>query len=404
MEISEEIYVLAKELGMEDLCLPEIEVSNGSLAKILPYLQEKEYKNILLVVDDNTYEAAGKQLKNTLAKSGLNVNLVMLEANQHNQVIADESALVQLLVETPQNTDVCIAVGTGTIHDITRFCGQKMTIPFISVPTAASVDGFTSKGAPLILKGVKRTIQTASPIAVFADIDILKNAPREMTAAGFGDILAKYTSLLDWKISELIGEEPYNQLAADMTRNSLAACVENASKIAAGDDEGIKILIHSLIESGLVMLLLDFSKPASGGEHHLSHYWEMDLLKKEAKQLLHGAKVGVATAIIIDLYKRSFENIDENRLMDSTLTDRLTKHHDQILSMINQLPNPRGVRNLLKEVGGPATTEELNLDNELVAISLNEAFRLRERCTGLYLLNQFKETDIPYSLDKEGAL
>src|SRR5690625_4586681 len=187
-----------------------------------------------------------------------------------------------------------------------------MNIPFVSVPTAASVDGFTSKGAPLIFRGFKETIQTASPIAVFADIDVLKIAPREMTAAGFGDMIGKYTSLLDWKISHLIANEPYNKLAAKSTKKSLEACVKYVHQIADHEDEGLKILMQSLIESGLVMLVLDFSRPASGSEHHLSHYWEMELLKNEEKQLLHGAKVGVASAIIVDLYKQFVANFDIN--------------------------------------------------------------------------------------------
>src|SRR5699024_7710865 len=282
MEISDEVYQLAAELGVKHVLLPENKIANGALEEVIPYAFEKGLETLTLEVDYHTYEAAGSQLEKWLIKDGFQINTVLLQANKHQQVIADEAALVQLLVETPSKTDALIAIGTGTIHDITRFCGSKMNIPFISVPTAASVDGFTSKGAPLILRGMKQTIQTASPIAVFADIDILKTAPKEMTAAGFGDMLAKYTSLVDWKISELVGDEPYHPLAANMTRKSLEACVENIAKIADADDEGIIILIHSLIESGLVMLLLDFSRPASGGEHHLSHHWEMDLLQKDA--------------------------------------------------------------------------------------------------------------------------
>lgn len=202
------------------------------------------------------------------------------------------------------------AVGSGTIHDIVRFVSFKMDIPIIAVPTAASVDGFTSKGAPLIFRGFKNTIQTASPLAVFADINIIKKAPQELTAAGFGDIIGKYTPLLDWKISNLIANEPYNELAAHLTKNSLVACVNHVEEIAAHSELGIKILMQSLIESGLVMLALDFSRPASGSEHHLSHYWEMELLKNDQKQLLHGAKVGVAATIIIDLYEKFFLKYD----------------------------------------------------------------------------------------------
>lgn len=270
-----------------------------------------------------------------------------------------------------------------------------MECSFISVPTAASVDGFTSKGAPLIFKGFKETIQTASPLAVFADISVLKIAPREMTAAGFGDMIGKYTSLLDWKISHLIAHEPYNKLAATITKKSLEACVKYVQQIAANEDDGLKILMQSLIESGLVMLVLDFSRPASGSEHHLSHYWEMELLKNDEKQLLHGAKVGVASAIITDLYKQFVTNFDIDHVSSNYIyIDRVKDHWPNIKEMIYQLPNGDDIRSLLKEVGGPATFKELNVSDRLVRDSLNEAYHLRDRCTGLLLINQFKKHNI----------
>ncbi len=121
-------------------------------------------------------------------------------------VIADEEALIEAMLGIPQNADSIIAVGAGTIHDIARFASYKMAKPFISIPTAPSVDGFNSMGAPVVIKGVKTTYQMHSPIAVFADINVLQKAPKEMIAAGFGDMIGKYTSLADWKFSHLIAK------------------------------------------------------------------------------------------------------------------------------------------------------------------------------------------------------
>ncbi|QDP39108.1 sn-glycerol-1-phosphate dehydrogenase [Radiobacillus deserti] len=396
MEISQDIYELAKQLGQEEPRFPELLVERGALSKVTPYLENRKYSHATLVVDENTYNAAGKHLNNLLEDGGMETIVVSLKASLHNQVVADEATLVQLMVETSKHTDVLIAVGSGTIHDITRFCGYKMNIPFISVPTAASVDGFTSKGSPLILRGVKQTIQTAAPVALFADIDIIRKAPQEMTAAGFGDILGKYTSLFDWEISRLIGGEPYNKLAAERTRQSLRQCVDHVSEIAACSDEGMLILMKSLIESGLVMLLLDYSRPASGGEHHLSHYWEMDFLKKGKKQILHGAKVGVATAIIADLYKQRLGKIDYEK--DDKYGGIIREHGGEILTLLQELPEPDEIKLLLQQVGGATTTSDLHIANTLVAKSLNEAFHLRDRCTGLMLINRFKHNDLEYPL------
>ncbi|MBP1969281.1 glycerol-1-phosphate dehydrogenase [NAD(P)+] [Virgibacillus natechei] len=401
MSIPEDIKKLVKQLNIEEVTLPELNIEKNAIDKIPSYLISHEYKNIVLVVDENTRKAAGNKIEHILSRNDFRLTIVELAPNKYGEVIADERTLIQFLVEIPNSADVILAVGSGTIHDIVRFASFKMSIPFISVPTAASVDGYTSKGAPLIFQGVKKTIQTASPVAVFADIDIIKDAPREMTAAGFGDIIGKYTSLLDWEISSLIGKEPYNQLAADLTRRSLDNCIHSVQEIAKREDKGIKILMQALIESGLVMLVLDFSRPASGSEHHLSHYWEMDLLKKDAKQLLHGAKVGVATTIIIDLYKQIITDIDPDLMStDSRYLESFTTNWEQIKQMMKELPSSQQIKDLLKTVAGPTTPEELNIEHSLVSLSLNEAFHLRDRCTGLFLANQFKQEDFKYPIEK----
>lgn len=400
MKRQEEIYQLMDLTNNHDIHLPDLHVEAEAIVKILPYLKKNNFNKVVLVVDKNTYQAAGKKVEGLLQHTGIITQLICVKETSHQQVIADEQSLVQVMVETRSDTDLFIAVGSGTIHDIVRFAAFKMTIPFISVPTAASVDGFTSKGAPLIFRGVKQTIQTASPLAVFADLAVLSAAPKQLTAAGFGDILGKYTSLLDWKISHLIGGEPYFELAAQMTRKSLETCVNHIDKIARHDQEGIKLLIQALIESGLVMLVLNFSRPASGGEHHLSHYWEMDLLKKDKEQLLHGAKVGVATTLISQLYKDFALRFDPRDVpRNHNYYENISQHWPEIKALISQLPLAKDLKKLLEKVGGPQTTEQLFLSNTLIEASLNEAHHLRDRCTGLYIMNQFKKSRISYPLN-----
>ncbi|WP_425278831.1 iron-containing alcohol dehydrogenase [Caldifermentibacillus hisashii] len=188
MDIYTDIKRLASQLKISNFSIPEIRVEKNAILHIRELIKRKQWKNIVAVYDQNTYLAAGEKLIKFLMNDFEEVIGININENEHGQVIANEESLVQVFIKTPNDADVLIAVGSGTIHDIVRFVGHKMNIPFISVPTAASVEGFTSKGAPLILRGVKQTIQTAAPIAVFADIDVIKAAPREMAAAGFGDI------------------------------------------------------------------------------------------------------------------------------------------------------------------------------------------------------------------------
>ncbi len=395
MDIYTDIKRLASQLKISNFSIPEIRVEKNAILHIRELIKRKQWKNIVVVYDQNTYLAAGEKLIKFLMNDFEEVIGININENEHGQVIANEESLVQVFIKTPNDADVLIAVGSGTIHDIVRFAGHKMKIPFISVPTAASVDGFTSKGAPLILRGVKQTIQTAAPIAVFADIDVIKAAPREMAAAGFGDILGKYTSLLDWEISKLVGNEPFHEGAASLTRKALETCVEYVEEISNADEKGITILMNALIESGLVMQILDYSRPASGAEHHLSHYWEMYLLKTNQKQLLHGAKVGVATTMIVELYKKNWKKLlHSERIKNTDYGNGIEQYGDYIFSVIEKLPSPDELKQLLEKVGGPTTVEELGIPQEIVIESLNEAHHLRDRCTGLLLLNQIKETPI----------
>ncbi|SDK19260.1 sn-glycerol-1-phosphate dehydrogenase [Sediminibacillus albus] len=392
-----EIKQLVKQVKDSNVELPLTEVKKDSIYSIPAYLKSLGFNRIVLTADSNTMEAAGSELAAVLQQEAIEANVVLLPANKHGQVLADEETIIEVMVGTTEETDAILAVGTGTIHDIVRFVSCKMNKPFISVPTAASVDGFTSKGAPLILKGIKKTIQTTAPIAVFADIRILMKAPKELNAAGTGDILGKYTSLLDWKISSLIGGEPYHPLAAELTRQSLEKCMANLEQIGKGEEKGLTVLIHSLLESGLVMQVLNHSRPASGGEHHLSHHWEINLLKRDAKQLLHGAKVGVAAVIVTDMYKRwaqqwSIDTIPGN----SPYKQQLNEHWPEIKAAIEELPEPDQLQNFLKTAGGPASVEELGLPDSFIQASLNEAYQLRNRCTGLFLINKLKRSPLVY--------
>jgi len=363
-----------------DIPIETMFIGADAFSTCLSFLLEKTFKRVLIIADRNTYAAAGEKLAETLGNANLEYSVCLIEPNKIGDVVADEVSIVQALLEIDGHIDALIAVGSGTIHDITRFCSAKSGKPFISIPTAASVDGFTSLGAPLVIRGVKKTFQTVSPIALFADIDVLVNAPKEMTAAGFGDMLAKFTSLADWSFGRFIAEEPYCPVAASITKEALNHCLENVDKIAAGDEEGIRILLASLIQSGLAMLLFGQSHPASGGEHHLSHYWEMEFLQKNRHQVLHGAKVGVSSVLLSKLYREWFES---GELLPKTLNDRSEK----IAGIITTIPKAEQLADFLKKVAGPTTPEELGISEDLVERSLKEAHLLRDRFTMLKCYN-----------------
>ncbi|GIP57569.1 sn-glycerol-1-phosphate dehydrogenase [Paenibacillus sp. FSL W8-0186] len=366
--------------------LEKIVLETGAIYKAASFLRDRILHRLVIVADQNTYDAAGKAVEESLQSQGLKTKLCILEPNAAGDVVADEQAVVQLLLEVdPGTTDGLIAVGAGTIHDIVRFASHKTGIPFVSIPTAPSVDGFTSAGAPLIIRGIKKTVAAVPPIAIFADVHVLMKAPQPLVAAGFGDMLGKYTSLFDWKVSRLTGGEPYSEQAAVITEQALKSCIQHAAEIGERTEEGIRILMTALIESGIAMLLFGQSHPASGAEHHLSHHWEMAYLRRGNRALLHGAKVGVACAEISSLYHAA---VDEGKF-PGRQPKALLEHGDQIREWLAEVPPASRIRELLVLAGGPSTLEELGVDEDLFTESLREAHLVRyNRHTLLRALNE----------------
>ena len=275
-----------------------IYVGDNAIAELLAYCDQQDLDEFVLVADTNTYAALGKLVDEAL-RQRYEVTTIVLTGDE---IKADEKFLMKTLVQAPVKPQTFIAVGSGTITDITRFVSYRTRNPFISMPTAPSVDGFTSIGAPLVLDGVKQTLISQAPMAVFADLPTLTAAPKRLIAAGYGDMLGKMTSLADWKLGYLLWDEPYDEDIAVRSKNALDTCIALAADIGKGDAEGIRDLMQGLIESGLCMLDFGASRPASGAEHHCSHYWEMMLLQAKRPALLHGAKVGFATAYVAGLY------------------------------------------------------------------------------------------------------
>jgi glycerol-1-phosphate dehydrogenase [NAD(P)+] len=371
------------------LGIDTILVEAGAITKLRAYLEHREMKNVQLVVDTNTYEAAGRLVEESLSKGKVQAHTTFIVPNAIGDVIADEVSIVQLLLDIQQyQPQVVIAVGSGTLHDIVRYAAYTSSLPFISVPTAPSVDGFNSRGAPIIIRGYKKTIVAIGPDAIFADLDVLTKAPKDMVAAGFGDMLGKFTSLFDWTFGSLTNKELYLEESEIITRTALMRCVEQAPLIAKRDEAGIATLTSALIESGIAMLILGTSHPASGAEHHLSHFWEMEYIAKGRKQLLHGAKVGVACTLISKLYHSLAE---EQFGKQMGVRESVSSNWDTIVQEIKRIPEESELKDILSLVGGPNTIEQLGVSEDLLLRSLEGAHHIRtERYTLLHARNEFQ--------------
>ncbi|MBF8377273.1 sn-glycerol-1-phosphate dehydrogenase [Alicyclobacillus mali] len=368
--------------------LEHLEVGPGALANAVAWIQAR-YRRVVLVMDEHTRAAAGDALAQGLTDLGVLWTACLIEPNAQGDVVADERSIVQALIAAGPDVEALVAVGSGTLHDIARFASYKMRIPFVSVPTAPSVDGFTSAGAPLIVRGIKTTYQTQAPIAVFADTDVLERAPRELVWAGFGDVVGKSTSLADWAFGAIAAGEPYCAHLAGLTREALEMAVAQADGLACARTDAIRSLMEALILSGIVMLLFGQSHPASGGEHHLSHDWEMEFLRSGRRQILHGLKVAAACGVIADVYHAHVEDaVAEAVRAGQAPWASLAGREEEVRAIVASIPSGDHVRSLMRRIGAPAEPSELGVERSLVSASLKRAHKLRNRYTMLRLLNE----------------
>ena len=269
--------------------------------ELAAYCSRAGYEHITLVCDPTTYGLLGEQVHTHLLREGYQASCILLDGGE---VVADETYLMQVLFQVDAQPRLYLAVGAGTITDITRFCSHRSGNPFVCLPTAPSVDGFASVIAPVVIRKFKDTAYAHPPAAIYADIQTLCAAPRPMIAAGFGDMLGKYTALADWKISHLLTGEAYHPEIAGRMQAALDACVSNAQGVRDATPQGIARLMDGLVESGVCMQLNGNSRPASGAEHHFSHFWEMRLLRQGRPAVLHGAKVGIGTVIMAGRFEQ----------------------------------------------------------------------------------------------------
>jgi glycerol-1-phosphate dehydrogenase [NAD(P)+] len=400
-----------------DASIP-VYVGDNALAQLAGFCQARDIRHTLLVADRNTYPVLGQRVEQILTANGIVVNAVVLPGQE---VVPDERYIMEVLLRAGNTAWTYLAVGSGTITDITRFVSHRTRTSFISVPTAPSVDGFAAIGAPLVIANWKRTVPAQPPIAVFGDEATLRAAPRRMIASGFGDMLGKYTSLADWKLGSLVWNEPYNDAIAQRERRALESCVQQAREIGRAEGEGVCRLIEGLVESGLCMVEVGHSRPAGGSEHVLSHFWEMKLLLEGRPPIFHGAKVGVATSMVARRYQviRDMTREEAEERLEAFGTQEREQEEARIRTGLGALgdaavveqepflaltpddyralkakildqwpaiqdvaatvPAPEKIVELLELAGGPTDTRTLGLNDEEVARAQKYAHYLRNR-------------------------
>jgi len=259
-----------------------IVVAEGALARLAAYVP----RPALVVMDENTEAVAGARVA-----SELGAQTLVLPGELH----ATEDMAAQVCAQARAGL---VAVGSGTLTDVVRYAAHTSGLDFVSVPTAASMDGYASSVAAMERNGVKLTLPARAPAAIFADPRIVAAAPVELTRAGIGDLLAKATARVDWLAAHLLYGEDWRELEPPPELDVTAAL--------AGEVEAVTVLLRALIDSGLAMAAIGSSRPASGCEHHASHFWDMLAVRGSRPRALHGLQVGYATGFAMRLQRFAY--------------------------------------------------------------------------------------------------
>jgi glycerol-1-phosphate dehydrogenase [NAD(P)+] len=412
--------------------IDNIKVGNGVIDKLPDVINDYIGKRVFIIEDTHTFEVAGKKVEELL-KDEFKISRHVFN-NKH--LIPNETALGRLIMEIPKDTELVVAVGSGTINDISRFLSYKIGVPYVIVGTAPSMDGYASVVSPLVCDNVKVTFDAIYPMAIIGDIDIMKNAPMQMLQAGLGDILGKYTALADWHIAKILNNEYFCSEVESLVMSSLKEVEKAASGLTSRKDETIKNITNALILSGIAIGMVGASRPASGGEHQLSHCYEMIFMNRGGdEKWLHGNTVGVGVGAVAyafeyakkldineiiekeeylkldkdkwlqnikDVYTKSAENIIQFK-QDSinfevhqrkAQMDKIAKKWDAIKNICTEnVPEPEDIIGTLKKCGAVWNPKDIDIDREMFIKSFIAAKDMRKRYGIFQLLEDMGKLD-----------
>jgi len=395
-----------------------VTIESGAINSIPAYAKMYNAKKAFIIGDINTYPLAGDRITALLEANGVTCGKYIFK---ERRLEPDEKAVGSLVLHYDAKSDLIIAIGSGVINDISKILAYQTNTPYIIVASAAFMDGYAAGTSSMAVDGVKVTVPAKSPDVIIGDTDILNGAPIHMAKAGLGDMLAKYVSICEWRLSNLINGEYYCERVAEFTRQSLRNCVNGASGLLARNEKSMKMLFEGLINCGKAMDYAGVSRPGGGVEHYFSHIWDMRGLDFGTPTSSHGMQVALGTLNTIKCYKelknivpnrekalayaRSFDFEDwSNQLrefvgkgaeamiaLEAKEQKYCTAKHekrlnvilekwDDILAIIDEeLPSVEEFEAILDSIESPKTLEEIGMDSSILPMTLKSTKDIRDK-------------------------
>jgi glycerol-1-phosphate dehydrogenase [NAD(P)+] len=378
----------------------------------------------LIVADEQTFEAAGREVRESFRRAGVDCPEPFIFGAH---VYAESRCVEELQAALEATPGIPVAVGSGTINDLTKLASHRLGRPYLAMATAASMDGYTAYGASITHEGSKQTFDCPAPTGVLADLEVIARAPRGLNASGYADLLAKEVAGADWLVAEAAGEEPIDPSAWETVQGRLKTWVDSPSGIARSEPGSLRRLVNGLMMSGFAMQAARTSRPASGAEHQFSHLWDMQHHTHQGAPPSHGFKVGIGTlatsALYEQLLRRDLGRLDVERAVEywpsrpqvgqrivtlfgsGELADKAREEtkaksltpealRAQLIQVRDRWPELRSrlvrhltpfqkVRDSLREAGCPFEPEQIGITRARLRLSYDQAYYIRRRFTVL---------------------
>jgi glycerol-1-phosphate dehydrogenase [NAD(P)+] len=281
-----------------------VTIGRGAVSAVAEvFRQHFAERSAIIVADENTYAVAGGEVQRHLHAAGCRVKEPCVFPGKP-ALYADYQRVLEVEAVLRAQDVIPLAVGSGTLNDLTKLASYRCERPYAVVATAASMDGYGAFGAAITRDGFKQTMACPAPRAVVADTDILAGAPPAMTASGYADLLGKVTAGADWLVADALEREPIHGQAWSLVQDSLREWTAEPERLRLRDPAAVGRLTEGLIFAGLAMQAAQSSRAASGSEHQFSHLWEMQGLAHAGTGISHGFKVGIGLIASAALYER----------------------------------------------------------------------------------------------------
>lgn len=276
-----------------------LKVGSKALDNIGSYMKEAGFGQVVIYFGNGLIELFGTKVMDSLKKQEIEV----LEYREIDTVDIDD--ITQMAFSMPNKVRAVISIGGGKVIDAGKYAAFLKNIPFISVPTSSSSDGFSSASASLVVDGRRSSVPAALAYGIIVDTDVIRTAPEKFIYSGIGDMISKITAIYDWVYEADHGVSQLNDFAVMIAKKAVNSFVRTPYE-SIKDEVFLKELLDSLSMSGIANEIAGSSAPTSGSEHLISHALDKIL---DVPQL-HGIQVGVATYIMSLVHNHRYKRVN----------------------------------------------------------------------------------------------